>query len=299
MIDTRALPLLLACIAIAVVAIHAIDSNRASVVLGGLRNAGHIPLFGLVSLIVLRLMRGTRRPLLNTVIGCLLIAGVAELSQFVFGGEPDWRDGFSDLIGIALFLSAARLATTHPVGAAKRGLMLLLIALSLAPMSYWLLQWGLKRAAAPCLTSSHWQWMSPLYRPDHASFSPSLRDPGQIVMTFDSQQYAGMTLTDPMTDWREFDYLALTVFAAAGSEGDLTLRVHDVRHSHEFSDRFNETLTLSTRPTTHRISLNDIRDAPANRRIDLAQIRELKVFRTSPRAGDQVIVGPICLHRGT
>ncbi|MEL6870143.1 MAG: VanZ family protein, partial [Pseudomonadota bacterium] len=212
----------LLCVLAATLAIHSIDSDRTSLILGGLRNAGHLPLFGALSLVVFSIVKSTARPYLTTVTVCLVIALISELSQMLTGGDVDWRDGVADSIGTALFLGAHRLWTQRtPLRAVLAGL---LILLSVLPALFWSAQWALRRADAPCLITERWPLRRAVAQAFASTATRPANEPALVALTLDTRRYAGLRLHDPIADWRRFDALVLRARTAPGSEGPLTVR---------------------------------------------------------------------------
>lgn len=287
----------LAAALVVVVAIHAVDSDRHSVILGGLRNAGHLPLFGLLSLALVMGLQHTRRPFLYTAATCAAIAVVAEFSQLFSGGEVDWRDACRDAIGAALFLSAYWLLQRRPRGSGATLLAVSLMLASLLPAAYWASQWWLRDSASPCLLAANWNWTPALVKPLHAALAKTDDADALLEMRLEQASFAGLVLTDPITDWSGYQFLSFSAFAADGIPGELTLRVHDRAHTHEYADRFNRTWLLDTAPARFRISLDEIRQAPAGRTMDLREISELRLFRRAASADQRIRLGAICLEQ--
>ena len=79
---------------------------------------------------------------------------------------------------------------------------------------------------------------------------------------------------------------------------ELSLRIHDVRHDQEYSDRFNWRITLPAQSReTIRVPLAAVRNAPRGRQMDLEHIAGLLLFRTGPERADVVYVTRITLEK--
>ena len=61
----------------------------------------------------------------------------------------------------------------------------------------------------------------------------------------------------------------------------LTLRINDLAHDrgdNAYGDRFNTRLVLDPGANTFAINLDDVRNAPASRHMDMANVRRLGLF---------------------
>lgn len=271
---------------LAVLSIHAIDSDRQSIILGGARNAGHIPLFMLVTWVVSRFFRGHT---LKTVTTVAVIALSSEISQLVTGGETDWRDLTADIAGAGLMLAALQLW--------KRTLLLARLAavgivlLGLAPLGNWLYASQQRTAAMPCLARFDVSSLDPAQRAMNATVSA--RSETMLSLTLQPKRYAGLRLLDPIEDWSSYDHLIIN-FATAPPV-PVTVRVHDRAHNNEHEDRFNRRFDAGNASVS--IPLDQIREAPAGRSMDLTRIEELTFFTNDPPPGTVLEVSAPCLQR--
>ena len=282
MLDRR---IALAGLLLVVVAVHAVDSDRHSVILGGLRNAGHLPMFAVLTLVVAALFRGRLRETVATTVG---IAVLAECSQWLTGGETDLRDFATDLLGVGIALAARALWLA---AGRTRWLAVPVFALSILPALGWLAAWQARNAAWPCLARFDSVLLNPAQRALGAS---AVVDGDTLHLTLEARPYAGLRLVDPVPDWR--DFAALELQLASEPPADITVRVHDRAHNHEFDDRFNRSFPIGTELTRVRIPLADIAAGPTNRTLDLARVDELVVFAVAPDAGHRITVGTPCLR---
>lgn len=267
-----------------VVAIHAIDSDRRSVILGGLRNAGHLPLFMLVAVSAWRISGAN---VLKAVAISVVIALTAELSQILTGGETDWRDFGADMVGIALGLIAARLWQQR--GALPRFAAFGAVLLGCVPLVSWSVSWHQRAAAWPCLADLDNAWLSSVQRPMGARVVETA--PDRIVLALASEGYAGLRLLDPIADWTDFGALDLRFEVSPATR--VTVRIHDDAHNHEHSDRFNRTYDRSS--VADIITLSEVRDAPATRTMSLRQIEAMTLFVFNAEPGSRLTVYTPCL----
>lgn len=274
----------LGLLVIIVIAIHAVDSDRRSVILGALRNAGHLPLFMLVAASAWRI---SGAKVLKAVTISMAIALTAELSQIQTGGETDWRDFGVDMIGITLGLIATLLwqrRGTLPKAAACGSMLL-----GCVPLIGWSITWHQRAVALPCLADFDNAWLSSVQRPMGAEVVET--SPDRIVLALASEGYAGLRLLDPIADWTDFGALDLRFEVSPATR--VTVRIHDETHNHEHADRFNRTYDQST--VADIITLSEVRDAPATRAMALHQIEALTLFVFNAEPGSRLTVYTPCL----
>jgi hypothetical protein len=121
----------------------------------------------------------------------------------------------------------------------------------------------------------------------HGSQEIGLRVPLQ------SRPYAGVTLDEPSPDWRGYRTLAVEVGNNGRSELTLHLRIHDRQHDWTATDRYNGELHLAAgERRTFEIPLAEIADAPRGRRLDLAHVAGVALYRAGPDGP-----GSFWLHR--
>jgi hypothetical protein len=99
---------------------------------------------------------------------------------------------------------------------------------------------------------------------------------------FVAGQTPGIGFYEPVRDWQSHRWLVLDVENPADQPLNLGVRVHDEHHNRQFHDRFNRRFPLGAgERKTLRVSLDDVRHAPRNRLMDMAQISNITLFRGS------------------
>lgn len=101
---------------------------------------------------------------------------------------------------------------------------------------------------------------------------------------------------DPVPDWRGYRNLVLEVSLSGEPPLDLHLRVHDVPHNQEYTDRFNTTLPLSPGHNRLVIPLAEIRQGPATRELDLARVQRIVIFARREDKGREIELGSVSLE---
>jgi hypothetical protein len=107
---------------------------------------------------------------------------------------------------------------------------------------------------------------------------------GALQVEFLAAQWPGVSLHEPMPDWRAFKVLVIDVENPDAERLPLSVRVHDRRHGRTYNDRFNRRFDMGPRERrTLRISLEDIRRGPRQRLMDMGHISDITLFRDQPR----------------
>jgi hypothetical protein len=259
-------------------------------------NAAHAPVFGLVAVAVLLFERILRR--LVAALCCrsdaVAIGGLVELIQPIFGRGAEIGDLINDALG-----AIGALALCAFIQARMRLALLIAIAAFtpvLWPVADAGVAYALRARAFPTL-------MGGMTWPDryfiHArgvALSRTLlppawhrdRDPPSLLVETVGTRWPGVTHSEPYSDWRGYSRLMIDITNPDKRPLTLTLRVHDLAHDNQASDRFNRNLLLAgSRRQTVVVPLYDIERAPVGRQIDLSRIAGVIVFGD----GDPASVG--------
>ncbi len=97
-------------------------------------------------------------------------------------------------------------------------------------------------------------------------------------MRFDPGEYSGVDVTEPESDWSAFRELHFQVFSDNAADIIFTLKIYDERHNQNYNDRFNQRLIIRPGLNEIRVDLIQVRDAPVDRRLDLANISGVQLF---------------------
>jgi len=255
-----------------------------------LENAGHTPLFFLVTLGVLFAMRdhprfpGVRLYALAGLIG----AGAGFLSEVIqrpLARDASWEDVAADAVGVALALAVyalfdrrTRLSAWQRFGALA--IAISCVAIFLTPIVRMTRAYVHRNGEFPVLADFHSR--IELYWTLSFGVNREVVDDA-LEVEFVADEFPGIAFHEPMPDWRKFRTLIIDVANPAAEPLDLGVRVHDRRHNHTFTDRFNRHFELAAgERRTLRIPLEDIRKGPRHRLMDMAHISDIKLFRGGP-----------------
>ncbi|GEM_PF-347968 len=90
--------------------------------------------------------------------------------------------------------------------------------------------------------------------------------------------YPGVTLDFPPRDWRGFDALAFDVHVGGPSPLPLTVRINDLEHNEEYTDRYNKTFVLGPGANHVVIDLAEVKRAPRGRAMDMGRMALVCLF---------------------
>ena len=102
-------------------------------------------------------------------------------------------------------------------------------------------------------------------------------------MSLSTREYSGFSLKYFPGDWEGHDNLYFALFNPLTLPLPITCRIHDwqhIRNGEPYQDRFNKRLILDPGWNQIRISLEEVRNAPFDRRMQMTKILNLGIFAT-------------------
>jgi hypothetical protein len=104
-----------------------------------------------------------------------------------------------------------------------------------------------------------------------------------LKIWLNTSKYSGVALKYFPTDWQGYRALKFNVYNPSSEPLKITCRVHDRQHTRGrepelYDDRFNRTYLLNKGWAPITIDLEELADAPKNRRMDISQIQGVGVF---------------------
>ena len=252
-----------------------------------LEDAGHTPLFFLVTIGVLIAMRdhprfqGARLYALAALIG----AGAGFLSEVIqkpLARDASWDDVLADVVGVVLALAVYALFDRRTRLPAWQRFGALVVALScvaifLTPVVRMARAYVHRNGQFPVIADFH----SRIEKYWTLSFGVNreIVDDALEVDLF-ADEFPGVSFHEPVPDWRRYRTLIIDLENPAAEPLHLGVRVHDRRHNFNFNDRFNRRYDLvAGERRTLRIALDDIRHGPRQRLMDMAHISDITLFR--------------------
>jgi hypothetical protein len=273
-----------------------------------LQNGCHAPAFAVLSIVMLTLLA----PLVHApfaraflTLGTMLLLGIAtEAIQSLLGRDAELEDVVSDVVGslgtVSVFLYLRWRARKDSLARTGRICAVLVCA---AATAYWVepfvqcaRAYHARDAQFPILaqfrTKLDLAFISSTGTNTHIVAIPATAaSPAETALetTLDTGPWPGITLSEPVPDWRGYHVLALDVGNPGRTELPLGFRVNDRSHRGENDDRFNMPFRLApgVRETV-RIPLERIEHSPRTRRMDMSHISQLILFRGGGAPGQVV-----------
>jgi hypothetical protein len=291
--SVRSLFLLLLAVGLLAIVLGLLEPPARTLFWGSVFDLGHVPLFGAVALLLRGALtdaaRNGARASVRAFLLTLALAAGAEAVQLI---QPNRSPSVNDFLrgaagaGAALLLwAAARDAMTARVrrlAAASAAVLLLTSSVQLVVV---VAAYAARTRAFPVLfrLDGGW-WERSFLKLGEAELTPN--PPGPIPAGVQAHArldlhpalYSGVMLDEPYPDWTGFERLVFTVASQLESPVTLNVRIHDAWHVNRFDDRFNA--QYSIRPGANRIEilLDDVREAPVNREMDMRRIRGIILF---------------------
>jgi hypothetical protein len=268
-------------------------------------NTGHIPLFGILSLLCLGLSsivfkNRMRKRLYHYIIAftAASTAGlVSELLQIAGPRDADVGDFLRDLAGIILFLGFyatfdKRLevwreklnSIVYKVAFRITAAVLFLVLIS--PPVMWETAYMERDSKFPVLCDFGSVWSRMFLRTQDAEMEivsappeiASTKNDKAAMLTFKPAEYPALRIREPYPDWRGYDYLEFRVFSDLDSQVNLVLVITDIHHNNEYNDRFTGVFPIRPGPNLIQVPFERIRNAPTERKLDMANIASVLVF---------------------
>lgn len=269
-----------------------------------LYDALHGPVFGLVALClygITILVDGwslARRVVI--VLALSLLLGIAsELAQIPMQREASLNDLMTDCLGAAGFLLLAlagrrsaqtpdRLRPSLAVGGCAALLVAFLPFLTVSA-AYLERNARLPVLSEPRSVLGHvfWRRQNAVITKDEFDGAPAYR------VSLANGAWPGMIFHDIWPDWRQYETLVLELGSGETEPLDVHFRVHDQLHrltDQPYNDRYNGTFPLTEGTTELRIPLSTIRDAPAQRQMDLRSVDGMVLFCDGTNTGREFFV---------
>ncbi|HVP07320.1 MAG TPA: VanZ family protein [Candidatus Acidoferrum sp.] len=289
---------------------------------GEIFNAGHAPLFGVVSVIFLLLSINLLHRRLNSrikhyllVAGVCLFLGVAtEIIQGFIGRDADVVDTLRDVAGFSAFLgivatfdpwlTSPQLRNSEIRKTYIRSVGLLLLFVAATPILISASAYYQRDREFPVLCS--FELPKEQYFQETHSLQMEITDPpaawtimaGHKVakLTFEPADYPGVTFSEPYPDWTGYSRLSFGIFSPQNHPVDLYIRINDSHHNFELNDRFNSRLDVNPGANSFSIPLDSVRLAPVGRQMDMKKIAQIILFAASPADTFSVYLGPLLLQ---
>jgi len=261
-----------------------------------IEDAGHTPLFFLLTMGLLLVLRdnprisGARLYALAGLLGAS--AGfLSEVIQKPLARDASWQDVAADVVGVvcglavyAMFERRSALRRWHRAFALVVAISC--IAIYVEPIVRMARAYLHRNAEFPVLADFHSR--IELYWTMSVGVDREIVDDA-LEVRFGAKEFPGVAFHEPVPDWRRYKVLAIDVENPGDLPLKLVVRVHDRLHNFMYRDRFNRNFELAPKERRNlRIRIEDIRHGPRDRLMDMAHISDITLFRASAPGSDRL-----------
>lgn len=287
-------------------------------------DTGHVPLFGICALLMLRIirvMRGSGEPeradFLIALLAMAVLGLAAEASQVLQPGRhADFGDAVQNLTGALGFIAIAaslRPGLWQALGpdgtvAARLVLACAALALALALMPLFNAAWSYHQRSErfPVVADLTAGWQKPFLSIGRAELASVPAPPewqemaGEEVaqLTFLDMPWPGVMVREPFRDWSGYASLRFQAWSELEAPVEVFLRVEDARRNRAHPDRFNGSFIVVPGLNDFEVSLETIAAGPRERRLDLADISQFGLFSRRPGASFELYLSRFWLEGG-
>lgn len=261
-------------------------------------NLGHILFFALLPYCLFSNVKGgDQRFTVQSVLTiglCIGMGVLVELFQYDFRRTPDVQDVFRDVIGGLVgifFLLPSRRRLGLKILRVLQAATICLVGFQVYPVIVAYTDEYLARSRFPVLSDFETPWEIQRWTGNAERFIDDrvyLAGRHAMGVQLDTNQYSGVTLFYFPGNWEGARRFRFSVYNPAKEALPIVCRINDREHhygSGAYDDRFNRDYVLQHGWSTIEIDIEDIRDAPKLRSINLKDICEVGIFAVRlPRA---------------
>ena len=269
---------------------------------------GHIIYFALLALLLLRWRFIARMSLAGqwtVILVVTLLLGVSiELLQHGTVRTPEIGDVLRDFTGSLIVLVFGFPGPALRPASVRNSLRIFVLALLLVqlwPLTRSLIDEAIARHQFPILSELETPFEIDRWA-GNAGLSvrtmPQISRGKLLEVSLTTDQYSGAALKHFDGDWTSFNTLKFSLYNPDASTLMVTCRIHDLQHAdgnEEYEDRFNRSHLLMQGWNHIEIDLNEVRESPANRHMDMSRIRGFGLFATSLHARRKIYLDNVSL----
>ena len=273
-------------------------------------NFGHVPLFGLVAILLVWMSRMLSKPsgwssirhygiaLLGVLVFALLTEALQSLNV---ERQTSLSDVMHDLVGamcgLGLYLTYDSqlfgrwvLWREFPRNVLLRVCVVLVISMTLVPVAKWAYAYWDRAKRFPSLVEFASQWEMKFVKTSDSELQLVAPPEGwgkskdDLVgrVTFHTKKYPGIYVVEPYPDWQEYTYFQLDIYSELSTPQMIAIRIDDIFYSNKYEDGFNRRLTILPGRNHIKIAIEDIRQGPVYRETNLRSIEKVLLFAKSP-----------------
>jgi len=254
-------------------------------------NLGHVPLFGVFSVVLLWVLNGRAWPVRKRAYYAIsfsvtLLLGVTTeiLQSLTPNRDFSFLDMARDAAGAMIFLTFAwpKRSSASRSTRAFRALALAVLVLTSIPLQFALLEtWRMGRDF-PLLDSFERRWETGRCQENGSRLTISRLHATQgvrsIKVVLAPGIYPGIALDRLKSDWSGYGSFSFDAFLEGGTPLRMTVRINDSQHDQTLDDRFNKGFTLVPGGNRITVDLGEVRKAPRGRAMDMRQVTGVMIF---------------------
>jgi VanZ family protein len=235
----------------------------------------------------------------------LLLGGLIELCQYATGRTPDGQDIVLDLTGPLLalvFLSRYSKPFNRGLLLSFRIALLTLLAVQTTPFAVAVADEIIAYRQFPVLISNDTPFEIGRWRGNADIEIERIESANLLKMRLSPEkQFPGTSLRYFPGDWSEYNQLVIRSLNPLSVPLNITVRVHDKAHESSYlhQDRFNLNARVQPGWSDLQIELDQIRNAPQDREMNMREISDLSVFTSKLTAQRILYIDKIYLSRKT
>lgn len=255
-------------------------------------NLGHVALFILFIFILNRDWKGfSAKPLklqwVLVISVSALFALTTELMQSYVGRQFDVFDIFRDLAGCVIgMLLLGKLSDNYKRrgNAVRVSVIVSLLIITSYQLAISLTDEYIAAKQFPVLAGFETPFEINRWRADGAiSISNDISKSGNssLKAVFTTKAYSNVTIKYSLGKWEKYKSLKFSIFNPDSAALKIECRINDRKHNNRYKDRLNRNYLLKRGWNTLTISLDDLRNAPSGRKMDLNSISSISFFTMS------------------
>ena len=268
---------------------------------------GHIFSFALWTFVIIRYWHlpaelGFVKQASIVLITALIVGILIELIQSVVGRSAQLHDIYRDIVGSAFalifFLPSRKLMLRTKLHLLQI-IVLVLIMLEMLPLSIAVADEMIAKQQFPLLADFETPFEENRVDRENSARCDQVARKGKhsLKVQLTTEKYSGTGLKYFPNDWSAYGFLNFSVNIPVEDGLKLTCRVNDSQHDQKYKDRFNRSFDMKTGWNDIKIPLQEIADAPADRKMDLTHIQSLGIFAVELPAPRIIYLDNIYLSR--
>jgi hypothetical protein len=167
----------------------------------------------------------------------------------------------------------------------------ILLLITFIPVAIWLESYRRRSAQMPMLMRFGSAWELKFVErngvglqlaPPPSGWKEIARSRVGKIFFFPGSSFPGLVFREPYPDWTPYRYFSLDLYSELKRPVDIVLRIDDIHADRYVEDRFNRRVTLQPGANLIRFPLEDVRQAPEAREMDLSAISMMVLFAVRP-----------------